>query len=146
MKKLVFALAVMLFSYSAFAQNTKKHLSSYLAVKNALVSGDSKAASQAVITLQQSIKEDASFAEKETLLKSLSEMAKAGNIAGQRAVFNDVSTNIWKVIKSSDAVVEPIYYQYCPMKKAYWLSSEKQIKNPYYGSAMLACGSVVETK
>jgi Protein of unknown function (DUF3347). len=31
------------------------------------------------------------------------------------------------------------------MKKANWLSSEKEIKNPYYGSTMLTCGSVVDT-
>lgn len=39
-----------------------------------------------------------------------------------------------------------VYYQYCPMKKAYWLSMEKEIKNPYYGSSMLTCGKVIETK
>ncbi|MAQ74933.1 MAG: hypothetical protein CL613_01215 [Aquimarina sp.] len=32
------------------------------------------------------------------------------------------------------------------MKKAYWLSKEKDIKNPYYGSSMLTCGKVAETK
>jgi len=31
------------------------------------------------------------------------------------------------------------------MKKAVWLSNEKAIKNPYYGSQMLTCGKVVET-
>jgi hypothetical protein len=32
------------------------------------------------------------------------------------------------------------------MKKAYWLSRGKEIENPYYGSAMLSCGKIVETK
>jgi hypothetical protein len=31
------------------------------------------------------------------------------------------------------------------MIKTHWLSSEKAIKNPYYGSAMLTCGEVTET-
>jgi len=31
------------------------------------------------------------------------------------------------------------------MKKAYWLSSEAAIKNPYFGNAMLACGKITET-
>jgi len=31
------------------------------------------------------------------------------------------------------------------MKKATWLSSNKTIKNPYYGNAMLTCGQVTET-
>ena len=39
---------------------------------------------------------------------------------------------------------ETIYYQYCPMardnKGAYWLSAVEEIKNPYFGDAMLTCG------
>jgi len=31
------------------------------------------------------------------------------------------------------------------MKDAYWLSNETAIKNPYYGSRMLTCGSVKDT-
>jgi hypothetical protein len=31
------------------------------------------------------------------------------------------------------------------MKKASWLSSEKTIKNPYFGSAMLSCGELTNT-
>ncbi|HNK84737.1 MAG TPA: mercury transporter, partial [Flavobacteriales bacterium] len=41
----------------------------------------------------------------------------------------------------------PIYLDHCPMYNggADWLSREKAIKNPYYGSSMLTCGSVKET-
>ena len=41
------------------------------------------------------------------------------------------------------------YFQYCPManndKGAYWLSSKKDILNPYFGDAMLTCGETKET-
>ncbi|MCW3118020.1 MAG: hypothetical protein JWM28_2102 [Chitinophagaceae bacterium] len=30
---------------------------------------------------------------------------------------------------------EPVYQQYCPMKKASWLSNNKTIQNLYYGNA-----------
>ena len=43
-------------------------------------------------------------------------------------------------------VGQVVYNQYCPMaddnKGAYWLSNDKNVLNPYFGSAMLACGSV----
>jgi len=146
MKKLFLSLTVMLFGYAAFAQNTNKFLPNYIALKNALVSGDSKAASQALTAFQQSIKEDDNFAQKDALLRATETMAKAGTIDKLRAAFNDVSTNLWQVVKSAENVTGSVYYQYCPMKKAYWLSGEKEIKNPYYGSAMLSCGNVVETK
>ena len=64
----------------------------------------------------------------------------------QRAAFNDVSVNLWKVVEKAEKMDAPVYYQYCPMKNGYWLSKEKDIKNPYYGSSMLTCGKVVETK
>jgi len=42
-----------------------------------------------------------------------------------------------------------VYYQFCPMaidnKGAYWLSEESDIKNPYFGDAMLTCGETKET-
>jgi hypothetical protein len=31
------------------------------------------------------------------------------------------------------------------MKKAYWLSGDAAIKNPYFGSSMLTCGKVSTT-
>jgi Cu(I)/Ag(I) efflux system membrane fusion protein len=44
--------------------------------------------------------------------------------------------------------IETLYVQKCPMansnKGAVWLSTEKEVKNPYYGDTMLTCGSVIE--
>lgn len=146
MKKIILTLAVMVFGYTAFAQNTNTLLNNYLSVKNALVNGDDKAASQALTIFTQSIKGESSFSQKDALLKAVEKMNGAGNIEKQRATFNDVSNIMWKVVKGTDKLSQPVYYDYCPMKKAYWLSHEKEIKNPYYGSAMLTCGKVVETK
>ncbi|HVS03524.1 MAG TPA: hypothetical protein VMT16_12195 [Thermoanaerobaculia bacterium] len=33
---------------------------------------------------------------------------------------------------------------YCPMAKAHWLQAAGPVKNPYYGSSMLACGARAE--
>ena len=140
------ALAISLFGFSAFAQNTNTLLNNYISVKNVLVSGDGKAVSQAVTTLYQSVKNEENFAQKAELLKATEKLNKASSIEKQRAVFNDVSTAMWKLVKNSDKVNHVVYYQYCPMKKSYWLSNEKEIKNPYYGSSMLTCGKVAETK
>jgi hypothetical protein len=145
MKKFLFPLAALLLSFSAEAQNVDKLMQSYLAVKDALVSSDSKAASAALGDLQKSIEGESSFAQKEALLKATEKMAKSTNIESQRAAFNGVSTTMWQVVKSADKRPQPVYYQYCPMKKAYWLSNEKEIRNPYYGASMLSCGKVAET-
>lgn len=145
MKKLVF-IWVMLFSFSAFAQNTNDLFNNYINVKNALVNSDSKTASQAIEAFYQSLKSAQNFAQKDELLRAAEKLNKANNLEKQRASFNDVSTQMWKLVKGSDKVSQTVYYQYCPMKKAYWLSKEKDIKNPYYGSSMLTCGKIAETK
>lgn len=146
MKKNTLVLAILMLGYTAFAQNTNTLLNNYLSVKNALVSGDEKTSTQATSTLYQSIQAESNFAQKEALLTATEKLVKASSIEKQRAVFNDVSTNMWTLVKSTTKVSQPVYYQYCPMKKAYWLSNEAAIKNPYYGSSMLTCGKVSETK
>jgi hypothetical protein len=147
MKKLFFTLAVMLFGYSAFAQNTTDLLNKYISIKNALVSSDGNLASTAINAFYEALKSEEGFTQKKELLKATEKLSTAGtNIEKQRAVFNDVSVVMWKLVKNSEKVNQVVYYQYCPMKKAYWLSFEKDIKNPYYGSSMLTCGKVTETK
>ena len=147
MKSIIFVMAVLLFGISAFAQNTSELLNNYISVKNALVNSDGRAASQAIKTFYQSLKNEENLPIRAELLKATEKLQKAGdNIDKERAAFNDVSTIMWDLVKDSENVNELIYYQYCPMKKAYWLSMEKEIENPYYGSAMLSCGKIVETK
>lgn len=145
MKKLIF-MGIMLFGLSAFSQNTNNLFDKYISVKNALVKSDSKAAGTAIAALNEAVKNEAAFAQKEELLKAIKKLNKANNLEKQRDSFNEVSTQMWKLVKTSNKVNQAVYYQYCPMKKAYWLSKEKDIKNPYYGSSMLSCGKVAETK
>lgn len=146
MKKNTLVLAISLFGYTAYAQNTNTLLNNYLSVKNALVNNDDIAATQAIHTFYQSIKVESNFAQKEALMKATEKMSKVSNVEKQRANFNDVSTTMWQLIKSTSKISQPVYYQYCPMKKAYWLSNEAAINNPYYGSSMLMCGKVYDTK
>lgn len=146
MKKFIVAITVMLLGFSAFAQNTDNLLNNYINVKNALVNNDSKAAGTAIAKLNEAVEGEKGFAQKDELLKAIEKMSKANNLEKQRASFNDVSVQVWKLVKGSEKVNQSVYFQYCPMKKAYWLSREKDIKNPYYGSSMLTCGKVVEIR
>lgn len=66
-------------------------------------------------------------------------------VKNQRTAFINLS-NAVIVLANSFGVEETIYMQHCPMandnKGANWLSSEKEIRNPYFGDKMLKCGSV----
>ncbi|MBX2904343.1 MAG: DUF3347 domain-containing protein [Chitinophagales bacterium] len=146
MKKILFVCVVTLLTFSAIAQNATPLLSNYIKVKNALVNGEGKVAAEAATALQKSIQESTAFAQKENLQNAVNKLVAAKNIEKQRIAFTDVSTLMWAFVKGNTAVKEEVFYQYCPMKKAYWLSTEKEIRNPYYGASMLECGKVVEIK
>lgn len=129
----------------AHAQNTSPILANYLKLKDALVASDVTKSTQAVAELSKSIEASPEFEQKNELKKQVAVMAKTTDLEKQRAAFADVSTTIWETAKSQKWNNQELFYQYCPMKKTYWLSTESAIKNPYYGSKMLACGSVKET-
>lgn len=146
MKKNLLILAILMLGHTAIAQNTDNLLSKYYSVKNALVKSDIKASSEAIIDFQKAIKSESTFKQQEDLNMAVDKLVKSSSVEKQRAVFNDVSTTMWQIVKSTDQLGQAVYYQYCPMKKAYWLSNETSIKNPYFGSSMLNCGTISETK
>ncbi len=83
-----------------------------------------------------------------SLNKDLKRLSTTVNIDEQRNVFLTISKAL------SDAAMtfgiehdeQPLYLEFCPManddKGGYWLSGEKEIKNPYFGEKMLRCGVV----
>ncbi len=71
-------------------------------------------------------------------------IAATQNLAEQRASFQSLSQKLISLSKGAK-LPQPAYIAYCPMKKAYWLTMEKEIENPYYGSEMLTCGNITGT-
>nr|WP_294942169.1 DUF3347 domain-containing protein [uncultured Mucilaginibacter sp.] len=63
----------------------------------------------------------------------------------QREHFASLSKNIYALLSSLNMNSAPLYQQYCPMKKSYWLSESTDIRNPYYGEDMMECGKVTAT-
>ena len=60
-----------------------------------------------------------------------------------------LNENIVALAMNIKSPLETLYVQKCPMANSYkgaiWLSTEKEIKNPYYGDEMLSCGSVIDS-
>ncbi len=80
---------------------------------------------------------------------ALEKIKAADDIEAQREHFERLSYSFYKTIKAYGLGGATAYYTYCPMafndKGAYWLSDNDEIRNPYFGDAMLTCGSVEET-
>ena len=68
-----------------------------------------------------------------------------GKIDHQREHLASLSKDVSDLI-TLFGTTQKLYQDYCPMyndgKGAVWISEAKTIKNPYYGSKMLTCGSV----
>lgn len=145
------------FFATAFAQQTlakteadkSQLLDLYYNIKDALVAGNSsEAATKAtafVATLQAIDEKAISSDNRNALLKYAGLIAATKELQHQREHFADFSINMAALLKTVKLTDKPVYQAYCPMKKAYWLSNTKEIKNPYYGSAMLTCGKVTDT-
>ncbi|RMA66517.1 efflux RND transporter periplasmic adaptor subunit [Ulvibacter antarcticus] len=84
-----------------------------------------------------------------TIQRMLIAIVENESIENQRDHFIVLSENIIGIAQSMDSLPVEMYVQKCPMannnKGAVWLSASSEVKNPYYGEAMLSCGSVIDT-
>lgn len=162
MKSLILS-TILLFSFFSsrgHLLSTDGHLSPllnlYLDIKDALVSSDAATATAKAAEFAQAVNavdvnsltadEQAAFKPLQQKLSADADLiAKAGDLAGQRAAFKAFSDHVYALSKAVKLSDKPVYQQYCPMKKSYWLSKDAAIKNPYYGKQMLTCGKVSDT-
>jgi Cu(I)/Ag(I) efflux system membrane fusion protein len=144
---------------SKFKQQLGNVVKQYLSIKDKLVSDNSDIQSS-VKAFQQSLKkvdmslvmEDAHnvwMSELKSMNKELKLLSKAVNIDEQRTIFLSISKSLSDATQKLGVEMtanQSLYIQFCPManddKGGYWLSTEKEIKNPYFGSKMLKCGEV----
>ncbi len=114
----------------------------YLQVEAALVNTDATKTSAEAAKLQLLLKE---LNAEETTQTAAATMASSEDIKIQRENFEALSSGMETVLKGA-IKSGMLYKQFCPMafnnKGAYWISSSKDIMNPYFGDKMLKCGRV----
>jgi len=82
-----------------------------------------------------------------TALAASQKIASSDSLKAQRKAFSALSNEMQTLLKGK-ITSGKLYKDFCPMALngdgAYWLSSIKDIRNPYYGAQMLSCGKVTE--
>ncbi|WP_175633396.1 DUF3347 domain-containing protein [Pedobacter ghigonis] len=132
-------------------------LSGYLTLKNALINDNGNEAAAAGNKLLAELSKidstaipDAKRKEYTDIADDISEnathiAANAEKVAHQREHFESLSNDVSDLINLF-GVQQKLYRDRCPMynngKGAIWISETSEIKNPYYGKQMLACGWV----
>ncbi|CAM1347771.1 DUF3347 domain-containing protein [Tenacibaculum insulae] len=131
----------------------QKVLADYMILKDALVETDKNKAAKAGDKLNNTLsKFDISgfTVEQQKELKDIITDAKEhaehigrSEIDHQREHFKTLSKDIMDMVAIT-GTKNTLYQQFCPMYDggSAWLSLNKEIKNPYYGSKMLKCGKV----
>ena len=79
---------------------------------------------------------------KREMIDLLFSMGSSKKINKQKDLFSAFSIKLWSIIKDPMTLDQNVYYQYCPMRKSFWLSNDTVIENPYYGTKMIHCGII----
>lgn len=126
-------------------QKKEKIFTEYVGLKDALVKADAKLVQRNAAELQKSL---ADYDGCEPTAEVASKIATTGNLVDQRKSFTILSADLIALMKNAEIEKGTIYVQHCPMANkgdgGDWLSTEKEIRNPYYGDEMLECGRVTE--
>ena len=157
MKKILLSLIMVLSIIAVKAQNAAvdKITTSYIGVKNALVGSNAALAktrsAELLAALSTPVKGLQPAQQKllGTYLDKLKfdsrHISETTVIDHQREHFQSLSKNMYSLLSGLKLNSTTVYQQYCPMKKAAWLSESEDIRNPYYGDDMLDCGKVTAT-
>lgn len=143
-----------------FVVQVNSLLSSYLKMKDNFFAADrEKASTQAENILKNLTKVDMELLKGDAhmywmkqakiIKQNTKTIVEAKNIDTQRKAFKPLSQAMIDVFKSFGLENETVYIQFCPMfdnnQGGFWLSTQKQIANPYFGNLMPTCGSTKDS-
>lgn len=128
-------------------------LTDYFKLKDALVADDNAKAKELGASLATTLGKldiseytDTQQSDLKDIVEDAVEHAEhisESDIAHQREHFKVLSKDVTDMVAIT-GTENTVYQQFCPMYDggSAWLSTSKDVKNPYYGSKMLTCGKV----
>jgi hypothetical protein len=114
-------------------------LSSYVKVSAALAADDLATAKTAAATVAQ---HSAMSDTNKGIEKKANAVAKAKDLEAARDAFKSLSAAVEPLAEGEKGYV----VMNCPMKNADWVQTSNDVKNPYFGKAMLTCGGPKSAK
>lgn len=145
-----------------FKMQLDELLGKYLLLKDAFVDSDEKKVEEAAQKALEALKKvDMTLLKADVhnqwmklqkpIKDNLNGIIQMKGIEMKRSHFSIVSDKLTEAVKQfgvSGNETSSLYLEFCPMafnnKGAYWISESKEIRNPYFGDAMLTCGEVKE--
>jgi Protein of unknown function (DUF3347) len=147
-----FALAMFVAPFTTVAAEEKKMdalmepvktvLDNYLAIQKELTQDSIKGVDQHATAIAKAVKGDDMKMLSSDVAQQAETLAAAKDIKKAREAFKPLSASLVKYVADNKAGKGTYHEAYCPMAKANWLQTEKQVRNPYYGKSMLECGEL----
>jgi Cu(I)/Ag(I) efflux system membrane fusion protein len=144
----------------AFQRQLGALYTAYLTLQESLAADDMESARAAAKTVSEALQSvDMELLEGKahmawmplanSIKESLASLEASADLEAMRTPFEPIAGNLTEAIKLfgiQDG--PPVYVAHCPMaldgEGANWLQKDTEVNNPYFGSAMLRCGEIVE--
>lgn len=126
----------------ALMEPVKSVYEHYLKIQSELAKDSLKGVDAHANSIAKAVRSDEMKMLSPDVAKQAEALAKAKSLKVAREAFKPLSASLIKYLTDNNAGQNVYREAYCPMVKAGWLQSEKEIKNPYMGKKMLGCGEI----
>ena len=152
MKKALYGILVCLISGLAFAgpvdKSIDKVLTDYFTIQSALsqdtTAGVDSAAGTIARTAAAIKSDDSEINQLVSDIQSAAREIQGKDLETARTKFFDLSRPLLVYLNKYHSDTASYSRFFCPMAKKGWIQPDKETRNPYYGSSMLACGQLIE--
>jgi hypothetical protein len=110
----------------------------YVQIHDALAKDSMDGVSAAATALGKAAQSDKAFPSE--LSQEAQTLAQAKDLATARVAFKSLSETLVQALGDNHGSYVEVY---CPMAKAHWFQTGTTVANPYFGTAMSTCGSIV---
>ena len=130
---------------SALRQPVKSVYDHYLKIQTELAGDSLKGVDEAARAIARAVQGDSMKVLPTAVAAQAEALSQAKDLKAARAAFKPLSDSLIKYLADHNAAKGAYVEVYCPMAQASWLQADRDVKNPYFGKAMLTCG-VIKTQ
>ena len=151
--RMLLAIAVLATPVVAFSADEKKMddplmepvksvLDNYLAIQKELVKDSLQGVDAHAKAIAKAVKGDDMKMLPAEVATQAEKLASAKDLKAAREADKSLSASLIKYLADNKAGKGVYHEVFCPMAKASWLQTEKNIRNPYMGKSMPGCGEL----
>lgn len=125
----------------ALMEPVKSVYDHYLKIQNDLANDTLKGVPDEANAITKAVQGDSMKMLPDTIAAEAQALNKAADLKSARVAFKSLSDSLIKYLADHNARKDYVEI-YCPMAKASWLQTNKDVNNPYLGQEMPTCGVI----